>query len=83
MKHMVLHIGLVISGFTIPAGIGAFLLFMGNMIVWAALSALMGSLMALVGFGMIALALVLAEKRVGRNYSDTRIRAEESAAVLS
>ena len=60
---------------TVPAGIGAYFMSISNLMIWAFLTAFLGSMLAVVGLCFIYLALVLANRRAQRVFSDPRIRA--------
>lgn len=64
---------LVLMGLSVSSGIGASLLLAANLIVWAVLTLWIGSILAFIGFGLIAWAL-----RPTRD--EAAERAEEPAA---
>lgn len=49
--------GLIMGGLAVSSGIGAFALVMSNLIVWAVVTAWVGSMFAFIGFAMIVVAL--------------------------
>ncbi|MEM9045571.1 MAG: hypothetical protein AAGC81_12835 [Pseudomonadota bacterium] len=51
--------GLILGGIAVSSGIGALVLVMSNLILWAAIAAWVGSLFAFAGFFMIVVALAV------------------------
>lgn len=49
--------GLILGGVALSSGIGATWLVMSNLILWAIITAWVGSLMAFLGFGLIVVAI--------------------------
>ncbi|MEM8790750.1 MAG: hypothetical protein AAGE80_03965 [Pseudomonadota bacterium] len=51
--------GLILGGIAVSSGIGAVVLVMSNLILWAAIAAWVGSMFAFGGFFMIVVALAV------------------------
>jgi len=49
--------GLVLAGFSVSSGLSAGVLVSANLLIWAVLTAWIGSAAAFIGFGLIAYAL--------------------------
>ncbi|MEM7239979.1 MAG: hypothetical protein AAF501_19425 [Pseudomonadota bacterium] len=51
--------GLIMSGLAVSSGVGALMLLLSNLIVWAVVTAWIGSMFAFVGFSLIVIALTV------------------------
>lgn len=56
---MMTNSGLILGGIALSSGIGALVLVLSNLILWAAIAAWIGSLFAFAGFFMIVVALAV------------------------
>lgn len=54
--------GLIVSGFALSSGVGATILLASNLILWAIITAWVGSLLAFTGFALIILALAAKQR---------------------
>ena len=59
--------GLVLSGMALSSGIGATVMVMSNLILWAAITAWIGSVLAFFGFGLIIFALATRQDDNGKD----------------
>ncbi|MBY8977465.1 hypothetical protein KHP62_16755 [Rhodobacteraceae bacterium NNCM2] len=49
--------GIILGGMAVSTGVGAFALVAGNLILWGAITATLGSILAFMGFALIVVAL--------------------------
>lgn len=81
--------GMILGGFALSSGIGATVLVMSNLIVWAVITAWVGSVMAFFGFSLIVFALARkqeeekAQRNAPRVHSKTDLRAPNGQFAVS
>ena len=73
--------GMVVSGLGVPTGAAAMVLYILNLAIWSALTAMLGGALALIGLGLVMWALYPIRGRADEQ-SETRETAEPAPDMM-
>lgn len=73
--------GMILGGFALSSGIGATVLVMSNLIVWAVITAWVGSVMAFFGFSLIVFALARKQEEEKATRNAPRVQSSPELRV--